>query len=538
GGAPPRAGAPVASYPVDAHARRFAVGTDAGGASRVEAWDLAERSPSSVDARRAWSVPAEARVVDLELSPDDSRLAAASWDQRVRVLDVSTGTCESEHVERNNPTRIVWSPRGDRLVSIGISWTVEVWRTRPDARAFRLPPPAGHSAGDSKAADPNADAVVWGAFTNDGRRVVLLDAAGRSALFEACDSDATRPGSGPPGALVCRLDANAGEALAAHVAVALDAPRAVWVDARGRLRAVDTERGETVGEARLARAPGFTAPRGGVRAIALSPDGRTVALVDGDGVGWTWSPGEDPARVERPAADESVDRAAPLRVVTFGPGSHAIYFGDSSGSVLRHVPSDPGATLRFEAPAVDRAGALDIAVSPDGREVVVALEPLDLQCWDIATGRRSRQPGRLMNRRWVDYLGDGRLLSCATGAQTAAVLGRNAEAEVGQAFPHDDEITSCAVAGGGTFVTGSLDRTVLVWSADDGQALARAAVHGSPVLWVAASSGPDGTRVLSCAADGAVVWPVEVLREAQRRAPRDLSPFERLELEALVGGGS
>ena len=91
---------------------------------------------------------------------------------------------------------------------------------------------------------------------------------------------------------------------------------------------------------------------------------------------------------------------------------------------------------------------------------------------------------------------------------------------------------------GGTFVTGSLDRTVLVWSADDGQALARAAVHGSPVLWVAASSGPDGTRVRSCAADGAGVWPVEVLREAQRRAPRDLSPFERLELEALVGGGS
>ncbi|MEM6571445.1 MAG: serine/threonine-protein kinase [Planctomycetota bacterium] len=534
-----RAGGPGASVAVDADGRSIAIGTDAGDASCVESWVVDERGDAVAVARRAWSAPAGARVVDLEFSPEGWRLAAASWDQRVRILDVVTGGCDSIHAERNNPTRVSWSPRGDRLVSIGISWTVELWRTEANARAFRLPPVAEVPAGDARASqgeDAADAAIVWGAFTHDGRRVVLLDALGRAALFEASAARGG-PDARQPGTPVLRLDAEEDEAVAALVAVADAAPRAVWVDARGRLRAIDTDRGALVAEALLPQ----TAPvdglalGGSIRALSMSPDGGAVGLVDAHGVGWTWRPGEDPVRVERPTADAE---PAPFRVVDFGPASRAAYFADASGAVLRHVPSDPDATFAFTDPPVKRASALDIAVSPDGLEVVVALERYDLQCWNAETGEATRSPGKAMHRRWVEYFRDGRFLSCASGAGTAAVIRSDGGGDVGQAIYHDGPITSCAVADEDTFVTGSIDRTVFVWSAASGEALARAAVHSSPVLWVATSRGDDGTRVLSCAADGAVVWPVDVLGEARRRAPRDLSIFERRELEALLGGGS
>ena len=179
--------------------------------------------------------------------------------------------------------------------------------------------------------------------------------------------------------------------------------------------------------------------------------------------------------------------------------------------------------------------ALAIAVSATGEEIVVASQQDRLQCWDMATGQASRQPGQLINRRWVAYFRDGRILSAAHGAVTAVVVGTTTR--VRQGIPHDDFISSCAIGPGDrVFATGSLDGTVFVWDAATGMALTRAAVHGGAVHSVAMAEGVAGVRVLSCAVDGAAIWPVEVLDVAQRLAPRELSLFEREELKALVKG--
>jgi WD40 repeat protein len=79
---------------------------------------------------------------------------------------------------------------------------------------------------------------------------------------------------------------------------------------------------------------------------------------------------------------------------------------------------------------------------------------------------------------------------------------------------------------GSRLLTGSEDRSAILWEVATGRILAVYKGHPGPVQLVACS--PDGNRVATGSSDSvARVWQVDLLPEFEKRKPRELSPQER-----------
>ncbi|MEM9802498.1 MAG: PQQ-binding-like beta-propeller repeat protein, partial [Planctomycetota bacterium] len=511
----------------------FSVAIDAKGATIVvAAADEEERfvrawhahAGESVRVEPQWTVRVPERVVDLAVSPDDRTVAAACWDNRVHTLDLERGTTIAQHAERNRPLHVLWSPDGDgALVSFGIATTIEEWRTRPLVSAFRL---------DLRELDPPAP-LVWGRFTSDGEKVVVIDDRGRACIHA---SPARSDPDGPePGALLARVDPDRGAADAgARVVLAADAPVALWVAPDGRSRVFDVSTSAVRAEISLAAALGPSPLR--EEAVALAPDGTTAAIIDAAGEAWIWRPDAAPFRLVRSEVADETPRA--LRAVRFGVDGD-VFVVDGLGRVFRAPARTAGDAVSFEPlPSTPGSaeGPVALAVAPGGRELAVVLEGDRLERWSLPSGQRLPPSSGRISRRWVRYIADGRVLTVARGAGAATVS--DGSGIVAQSGPlrHDDEITSCAVGPRGEiFATGSLDGTVFIRDVATCAPTGRVAVHTGAVRWVDVCDGPAGVRVLSSGDDGAMVLPVDILGEAERRAPRGLFPYERRTLAALVG---
>jgi WD40 repeat protein len=92
---------------------------------------------------------------------------------------------------------------------------------------------------------------------------------------------------------------------------------------------------------------------------------------------------------------------------------------------------------------------------------------------------------------------------------------------------HDAKVNAVALSKDGSrLLTGSDDKSAILWELATGRILAVYKGHSAPVTQVAYS--PDGTRVATAAADPvARVWPVDLIPVFEKRKPRELTQQER-----------
>jgi WD40 repeat protein/tRNA A-37 threonylcarbamoyl transferase component Bud32 len=406
----------------------------------------------------------------LALSPD-GRSVAVDIERGIQLVDARTGETETASADvAGRPISLVFSPDGRTVVSTNDDGTLTLWNARSATPRETL---RGH---------PASQAV----FSRDGKTLYTVSEDGTAIAWDLTGGGRLRR---PFGFTSDRES----------VAMSDDRPGRFSPD--GRQIAVGLkDRGIALWDARTLRPSGAQLRRTGgkVRALAFSPDGTTLAAVDGSGTTTVWDVASRSLRYEPLFAGLGA-------AVAFSPDGETLATSGSGGGV------------RFwDVRTGERSGGIggfsrshDVAFSADGRRVAFAEEGSGYpraQVWDVAKHSRLAEVsgGDEGDALAVALSPDGRMV--AFGGYGRAV--RISDVRTGKLLHALD-------AGGAGALEFSRDGRILAVFGD-GASLWDVAtgVQVGPTLSAGSGSttmdlSADGRRLLMTSADGGVVWDID-----------------------------
>jgi WD40 repeat protein len=224
-------------------------------------------------------------------------------------------------------------------------------------------------------------------------------------------------------------------------------------------------------------------------------------------------------------------QAAPgreLRRFAFPPAYTPAVLFSAAGREVRAGPAPRGSVLRWEvatgkplpfiaAPGGEYADAL--AVSPDGRAVVVGSSGGSFRIYDASTGKERRRLRLVDRSSSVQALSPGgRLLAFADGTGFVRV----ADVTSGQELykrPHDG-VRALAFSPNGQLLAGAGSGPVRLWWAASGKELPGLPGHGDEGQTTAIAFAPNGRALASSGSDGTIrIWEVATRAERLRFQP-------------------
>jgi WD40 repeat protein len=386
----------------------------------------------------------EGVVCSVHFSPDGKLLATAGLDKTIRFWDAKTGTeLRQARGHTSLVSEVAFSPDGKTLASASWDYTVRLWDV---ATGKELPQSAGPGPVSSAALSADGKLLVTGHASNG---VHLWDAA-TGKPRRTLDFD------GPVTAVVLTPDGK-------HVAAANGAGDfAVWDVAAGKKRcASDPVKQKGI-------------PRRRTLVLALSPDGRVLAVTGKDAESWIdfhdTATGKrlstSPARPAEANPDTGITPAPP-HAITFAPDGRTLLIVSQTEQIKRYETTTGHETRQLLDLFDDPLG--DVALSPDGRSF--AVRSMDaIRVFETATGgsRRRWDVAVASENRlgWAVALSaGGRLVAASSGGKEISVGRVGGGAELKTLAGHDGTVTALAFAGSERLLSVSLDGTALIWDA-------------------------------------------------------------------------
>jgi eukaryotic-like serine/threonine-protein kinase len=382
----------------------------------ITAFDIAKRE-------RLWQTqPHQGDALSVALSPDGHTVASGGIDALLQLLDRETGRLRRTIPTENGTVRnIVFDRRGTKVAAAG-HWRTKLWDLsdpsspprdlgggegttdldlHPGARLLATSRAPDHVRVWDLAADPRTDhwvahdrAVTGLAVGAEGHAIFSAGADGRLSLWRpraGGQERQTAPSASMP------LNGRAGQ-----IAISKNERWIVTVGQAGTAAVWDARDGN-----RLATFPEAGPASGTSRAVTFMDNDRQIVIGDFDGslTIWDWTGGvpQRPRLIDAPSLPNEV-----LAITSHG--SRFIVAHREQVVVIRDVAT--AREIRRLRPA---ASPFSLAVTPDGRHLVVGTWLGFFELWDIDTGRlleTVKGPTGLATA--VDISTDGRLLALSS----------------------------------------------------------------------------------------------------------------------------
>lgn len=230
--------------------------------------------------------------------------------------------------------------------------------------------------------------------------------------------------------------------------------KAIWLGSDDRLITASSTRVTLWNTAKKTEVRSVTPTVGYFAALAASADARVVVAAQSDGSLWTWSPaGEDPPRVENDIG------AGALTLALSPDGSTFAISGRDRSLHVRDLAG--GRERKWAGPA---SAVMAMALSPDGKLLVTGTANGQVSLWNAQTGEADRDlAGHAGNVTWASFSPDGRFV--ATGALDSAI--HVADAQKGAAprelKGHRGRVSAVFFLPDGGLVSSSADGSVRIW---------------------------------------------------------------------------
>lgn len=334
-------------------------------------------------------LPSSGQLAVIASSPDGRLLAVTGERGVVHVCDTNGTRLSTGLVHSNLVTSLSFSPDGEWLATSTMRGQVTIWewRTAKVVRALKTPTFDGIYFGDvafsptgRKLAIGQSNGRLWlmNAETGEGPWAVAGHGEPISALAFSPDGSLLASGSGYSESTIKVWNAETGEAVASlgghsswisALAFSPDGERLASASAEQTVRLWDVS---TWKQARL-----FRGHLKEVHCLAFAPDGKTLASAGQDGVIHFWQV----ESTDRPSFPVVVpERQYPLSFTPDGSRVFAISFGE----VLHYDTVEFRERERIRALGTNNSG---LALSADGKTLVVGDDSGSLKIWDVPAGR-------------------------------------------------------------------------------------------------------------------------------------------------------
>jgi RNA polymerase sigma factor (sigma-70 family) len=361
------------------------------------------------------------------------------------------------------------------------------------------------------------DVPVWQGpppFSADGKSLVCVGPTGQASL-RAVDT---------------------GRELRAFGAEPMRWARAVALSPDGRTLAIATADGVELWETSMGTKLRALADSGNSACLAFSRDGKALAAGAYDGTFQLWDTATG-AKLLRPLSGHP----GPVGCVASSPDGKALATCCTASGTIRLWQASTGREIRrWAAHGRGGDGPQSLAYSPDGKTLASAGGDRMVRLWDAATGREvSRFSGRRGLGPWQPHLRfspDGQLLATGDADGTVCLwtaAGREVRClqEGNSAWPPrwDLRVSALAFSPDGKSLAGSQGSVIRLWNVADGKEVRRLAADTGDVTALAFS--PDGKSLATAgAADVVSLWEVATGKES-RRLTGGASPSVRLHPE-------
>jgi len=446
-------------------------------------------------------------VLSVSFSPDGKTLASGSHDKTIKLWDVNTGREINTLKGHNaNEVSVNFSPDGKTLASGSRDNTIKLWdiTTGREIRTLK-----GHSYGvRSVSYSPDGKTVASGSYDNTikiwdvttGREIRTLKGHSRAIWSVSYSPDGKTLASGSYDHTIKLWDVTTGkeiDTLKGHstwvnsVNFSPDGKTLASGSDDNTIKLWDVTTGREIGT--------LKGHSSGVNSVSFSPDGKTLAASSND----------DTIKLWNVTTDREIGtlkgHSSEVNSVNFSPDGKTLASASDDNTIkLWDVTIGKEiSTLKGHSD-----GVRSVSYSPNGKTLASGSDDNAIKLWDVTTDREIRTlKGHSSWVRSVNFSPDGKTLASGSRDKTIKLWDVTTGREIGTLSGHSYWVNSVNFSSDSKTLASGGDETIILWDVTKGRKIRILKGH-SRAIW-SVSYSPDGKTLASGSDDNTIkLWDV------------------------------